>query len=75
MRGLRLIFLLWAAEPTWDAGNAFAAQYKAWAELRNVRVQRPADTLSVPEVAEWQKVKSAWRRFESQQDAEYRGGR
>ncbi len=75
MRTLRLLALL--SVPTWEAGNALSAQYSSWADLRNARVQSPAlaNTISVPELVAWQKVKSAWRAFEKQQDAEYRGDR
>ncbi len=57
-------------KPTWETGNAFAIEYKHWAELRNVRVQSPG-TLSAPEMLAWQSVKSHWRQLEKQVDAEY----
>jgi len=75
----RLIFifalpLLADAPTTWDLHNAFAADHRIWAQMRNARADNP-DVLSAAEVIQWQKVKSEWRKLEKQVDAEYRGER
>jgi len=71
-----LVSLLLLSEPlpTWETANAYAREYRKWAELRNVRVQSPG-TISAPELLGWSKVKAAWRVLEKQVDAEYRGER
>jgi hypothetical protein len=76
VRGLLLFVCLAlnAAAPAWEVGNRFAVAYGSWAKLRNERVNNP-DTISVPEVAAWQTVKTAWRELEKAVDTEYRGER
>jgi hypothetical protein len=66
---------LFAVAPTWELGNSLADQYNRWTAMRNVRTADPAKegTVSAAEFLEWQKVKSAWRQFDKQVDAEYRG--
>jgi len=61
--------------PVWKVANEFASLYYEWAMLRNERVQSESrrDTLSVPEVTAWKRVKASWKKLQSDVDAEYRG--
>lgn len=73
-----IALLLFLSDPyPWQAGNAFAEQYRAWADLRNVRVQSvlTVDTVNARERAEWLKLERAWLEFQKQQRSEYRGDR
>lgn len=75
-RTIALLLLLGDPYP-WKAGNAFAEQYRTWADLRNVRVQSAAtvDTVNARERVEWLKLERAWLEFQKQQRSEYRGER
>lgn len=66
-----------AAMGTWEVANAFAAEYKAWAHMRNARQAEAskAGTVSYVEFAAWQRVKSAFRALQTRTDNEYRGNR
>lgn len=62
-----------SAAPTWEIGNSLAKAYRAWASLRNIRVsaRETEGTLSVPEIAAWREVKTAWRTLEKSVEQEY----
>ena len=76
MRVLVLLLLCggWmpAGAPEPDPAVLFSDAYNSWIQMR----QGISDyVIPAPEVMEWQKVKSAWRRLEKVVEKEYRGER